>query len=690
MRVSSTPNYWRIALAAVLGILIVAVAPWDTAHAAHGPFTTSTGIYRIPYADGTTVSANNDHHNHPNALNRVDLGGGDGATLVAAASGIIRGLVDNHGNDFGLGDGVGINGGAQDDTLENNCSGDGNAALVEGGSCGAYNNYVWIEHPNGEWTKYSHPKTGSVTALGWAIGDTILVGQALGLQGDVGAASGSHLHLEVAVPTDPTDTMPFSQNGGFVPNAWNVVSTVCFSDGDDNGDSLYTDGEVYTAGPCTNTAPTADAGGPYSVDEGSTVQLDGTGSSDPENAILSFSWSPDTNLDDGTIATPTYSAVDDTVDVITLTVSDLGGDVTVATELTDSDDATVTVNNVAPFVTAVGDTINEAGTATVTATFSDPGLLDTHAATIDWGDGNGPQAVSVAQGVGGGTIDEDHVYGDNGIYSVTVTVTDDDGGVDSDTVSVTVNNVDPVLSLDSGDAVSLPGGDYFVVEAGGTIDGEAEATDAGSDDLIFSWTGGDVNTYFNNGVSADPAMSPDGTFPFFASDMSGIAFADPGVSSVDVTVDDDDGGSDSASFGAIITGNAETTESIGWWKHQFNGNGNQEIDDATLQAYLDIVNAASSVFSETTALSSFEDAAAVLAVTGSDPAERATTDLLTAWLHFASGAVALDAEVPLQGNEIILFLDAMFQVEAVINNPASTKMELQEAEDLARRVVQAS
>ena len=174
------------------------------------------------------------------------------------------------------------------------------------------------------------------------------------------------------------------------------MTVVCFFSGDSDGDSLYTEGEVYIAAPCTNTPPTADANGPYVVDEGSTVALDGTGSSDPHNAILSFSWSPGTQLDDATSATPMYSALDDTVDVLTLTVSDLGGDVTLLTALTDDDTTSVTVLNVPPSVTAVGDAIDEGGTATVSATFTDPGTLDTHTAEIDWDDGTPAQAVDVA------------------------------------------------------------------------------------------------------------------------------------------------------------------------------------------------------------------------------------------------------------------------------------------------------
>jgi len=76
----------------------------------------------------------------------------------------------------------------------------------------------------------------------------------------------------------------------------------------------------------------------------------------------------------------------------------------------------------------------------------------------------------------------------------------------------------------------------------------ASASDAGSDDLTFTWSWGDgtpegVATYFNDGVSPDPYPSPDGTFPFAASDLTAHAFAAPGTYSVTLTVADDDGGS---------------------------------------------------------------------------------------------------------------------------------------------------
>src|SRR5699024_6649498 len=72
----------------------------------HGSFTESTGIYRIAYTDGLEVKVTNDHHTH-SPPNRIDMAGSAaGYSIVEAASGTIRGIMDRHGNSNGLGDGL--------------------------------------------------------------------------------------------------------------------------------------------------------------------------------------------------------------------------------------------------------------------------------------------------------------------------------------------------------------------------------------------------------------------------------------------------------------------------------------------------------------------------------------------------------------------------------------------------------
>ncbi len=731
-------------LALAIGLVGAAGVVPLPAQANHQPFPVSAAIYRIPYADGTQVTVTRDHHTHAPAQDRIDMvASAPPATVVSAASGTVMAIVDIHGNSNGNGDGLDVNGNAgvllndgvtpHSDAFEHSCQdatedvnnnnlldagedldGDGvlddpilNSTVI--GRCQNYNNYLWLRHANGEWTKYTHMATLSVTGApgNLSVGDTLVVGQALGIEADIGSATGRHLHHEVAVPNNAGDDTPFSgpfvtatipgggnappgggapsgyYAGGFIQGA-NRVPRVCDIPG-----NLYADAntnpapgaDTFTANPCTNTAPTADAGGPYVVNEGSTIQLDGTASSDPENALLTYSWSPGTNLDDSTSPTPVYSAVDDTVDAVELTVSDVGGDVTPATALTDTDQTTVTVNNVAPEVTATGDSIDEAGTATVSATFTDAGLLDTHTATIDWDDGTAPEAVTVDQ-LGAGVA---RVYGDNGTYDVVVTVTDDDGGAGFDIATVTVGNLDPTLDLDTGDAISFPGGEYVVAQAGGTIDWAAEGNDSGSDDLTFDWSTGDSNTHFNDGVGPDPLPSPLGTFPFAASDSVVAAYPEAGAGTLTLTLADDDGGSDTAEAGVIVTGTADSTEGSGWWKHQLSGNGSAHVDPATLAGYLEVVEAVSSVFSEAYGAGSFEDGHSLLSPGGATARDRAVAELLVAWLQFASGAVASDATVPLGGGAGINFLDLMFVAEATVLNPAASNAELGAVErDLAK------
>ncbi|MCJ7555421.1 MAG: PKD domain-containing protein [Gammaproteobacteria bacterium] len=78
---------------------------------------------------------------------------------------------------------------------------------------------------------------------------------------------------------------------------------------------------VTIATPPVNQAPVADVGGPYAVDTGVAITFDGTGSSDPEGAGLTYAWNfGDTRS--GTGPSPAHTYVTAGTYDLSLTVSD--------------------------------------------------------------------------------------------------------------------------------------------------------------------------------------------------------------------------------------------------------------------------------------------------------------------------------------------------------------------------------
>jgi PKD repeat protein len=155
------------------------------------------------------------------------------------------------------------------------------------------------------------------------------------------------------------------------------------------------------------------------------VQFDGTLShhTDPERELVEFAWDfGDGGTASGTL-TPTHVYGDNDVYAVTLVITDDVGNA-------GSDTLALTVENVPPTVgeiTAPVDPV-EVGTKIVAAAdFTDPGILDTHTAEWDWGD-NGTTPGTVDEEDGSGSVQGVYTYTTPGVYLVSVTVTDDDGG----------------------------------------------------------------------------------------------------------------------------------------------------------------------------------------------------------------------------------------------------------------------
>ncbi len=186
-----------------------------------------------------------------------------------------------------------------------------------------------------------------------------------------------------------------------------------------------------------NDPPVADANGPYNGYEGSPVAFNGTGSYDIDGDTLIYNWDfGDTGLGSG--PNPEHTYLEDGSYTVILTVTDGDGASHTAT-------TTATILNVAPIASAGEDIEIPEGTKFLfQGSFTDPGVLDEHDIVWDFGDGTPPVQ---------GNLTPEYQYGDNGIYIATLTVTDDEGGVGTDTVTVIVSNVVPVV--DAGDDVTV-------------------------------------------------------------------------------------------------------------------------------------------------------------------------------------------------------------------------------------------
>lgn len=89
----------------------------------------------------------------------------------------------------------------------------GDGKVVDARLSSSYGNMVTIQHPNGVFTRYAH-----MDALNVSTGQDVKKGQQIGIQGNTGNSTGSHLHFEVrrgndygqGTSVDPRTFLPFS------------------------------------------------------------------------------------------------------------------------------------------------------------------------------------------------------------------------------------------------------------------------------------------------------------------------------------------------------------------------------------------------------------------------------------------------------------------------------------------------
>lgn len=259
--------------------------------------------------------------------------------------------------------------------------------------------------------------------------------------------------------------------------------TITLTVTDDDGDSDTATRAVTVVEPPVNVPPTASFD---ALTEDLTVTVDGSGSTDSDGSIESWTWTfGDGHTATGVTAQHTYAAAG--TYQVTLTVTDDDG-----AQDTYAEDVTVT----AP-------PVNQAPQASFTASAS--GLT----VTLDASASSDPDGSIVAYewslGDGETTTGTTHVhtYAEAGSYEVRLTVTDDAGAQDTDTQQVTVH--DPPAENEPPTAAFTAAVDGLTVSLDGT-----SSTDPDGSITSYTWYFGDGQTA--SGSTATHTYAAAGTY----------------------------------------------------------------------------------------------------------------------------------------------------------------------------------
>jgi len=301
--------------------------------------------------------------------------------------------------------------------------------------------------------------------------------------------------------TGITVSHDYSDNGFY-------LVTLTVTDNDGATASAHATKTVMNRPPVASFTETAET-----VNTDETISFDASDSSDPDGSIVNYSW----DFGDGAKGTGVsiqHAYSQDGTYTVTLTVTDDDG-------ATDTTSATKTVLNRIPIAsfTESAETVSSSESIHFDASEShDPdGTIVNN--LWDFGDGNTATGVEV-----------DHAYEDDGVYTITLTVIDDDDATGSATATKNVLNRPPVASFtENATIVSKDEAIHFDA---------SESHDPDGIIINYLWEFGDGNTAI--GVTSDHAYSEDGNY------------------TVTLTVIDDDGASASLVAAKIVETETET------------------------------------------------------------------------------------------------------------------------------------
>ena len=287
-----------------------------------------------------------------------------------------------------------------------------------------------------------------------------------------------------------------------------------------------------------NTPPTANAGPDQTVDEGTTVTLDGSNSTDPDDGIASYQWTQTAGtpitFSDSTAAKPTFASPDvgpgGEALTFQLTVTDNGG-----LQDTDTCIVNVTWENEPPTADAGPDQTVDEGT-TVTLDGSNSTDPDDGIASYQWTQTAGTSVTLSDATAAKPTFTSPDVGPGGEALTFQLTVTDNGGLQDTETCIVNVTWVNAPPTADAGPDQTVDEGTTV------TLDG-SNSTDPDDGIASYQWTQtAGTSVTLSDPTAAKPTfVTPpvdvigiDLTFQLTVTDNGGLQASDE----VTVTIDD--------------------------------------------------------------------------------------------------------------------------------------------------------
>ena len=305
--------------------------------------------------------------------------------------------------------------------------------------------------------------------------------------------------------TAPTFTAPTT--------AGTLTFTLTVTDG---GDNTHTDTVIITV----DAPPTAEAGAPQTVNPGTSVTLNGSGSTDAEDDTagtdLTYAWAltasdPSATLADLSGTAPTFTAPSTPGTLtFTLTVTDSAGN-------EDTDTVVITLNT--PPVAEAGDAQTVIGNAQVTLSGSGTDTEDDESGTdltYGWALTGNPDTATINLNSSTSATATFIAPLTTTSLTFTLTVTDSSGGSDTDTVVVTVDATPP--TAEAGSAVLTTTGSRVRLSGSASTDGQSSIAsyswaltgNPDSETLVLIGSGTATLTFTRPQSGDHPHLYPDG------------------------------------------------------------------------------------------------------------------------------------------------------------------------------------